>query len=126
MKRNLMKLTTLLFCLSLCVSLVAQEKKLDPKAYAGQWSFTVADGPYGYDKGVAKLFVEEGQLKGEFKLSEATLKVNSFAEKAEGYLCTVSVDGYPIDVLLTHREGKLTGRADDGSEYYPITFTRIE
>jgi len=126
MKRNLLKLTAFLFCLSFCTSLVAQEKKLNPKPFVGEWSFAVSDAPYGYEKGVAKLFLEEEQLKGEFNLGSSTLKVNTFTEKDEGYLCTVYVDGYPIDILLTHKEGKLSGRADDGSQYYAISFKKVE
>lgn len=126
MKKNLLKLTAFLFCLCFSVSLVAQEKKLNPAPFVGEWSFTVSDAPYGYDKGDAKLFLEEGKLKGEFKLSDATLKVNSFTEKADGFLCTVYVEGYPVDILLTHKDGKLSGRGDDGSQYYPITFKKKE
>lgn len=126
MKRILSKLTVFLFCLSFCTLVVAQDKKLNPAAYIGEWSFTVSDAPDGYDKGTTKLFLEEEQLKGEFKMGASTLKVNTFTEKPEGYLCTIYVDGYPIEILLTHKEGKLSGRADDGSQYYAISFEKIK
>lgn len=126
MKRELLKLTTLLFCLTLSLSLYAQDKKEIPAGYIGEWAFTVSDAPYGYEKGTAKLFSEEGMLKGEFKLAGSTMKVNSFTAKDNGYLCTVYVDGYPIDVTVSLKDKKLTGKADDGNQTYNITFTKAE
>lgn len=126
MKKKAIQTISFLFCLFLSFSTYAQEKKLNPALYAGNWSFTVADAPYGYDKGTAKLFMEEDALKGEFKLGEAMLKVNSFTEKEDGYSCTVNIDGYPIDIMIHYKDRKLTGRADDGYNYYTITFTKVK
>lgn len=126
MKRSLLKLTAFVFFLSFCVTVVAQEKKLDPKPIVGNWTFTVADVPYGYEKGTAKFSVEKELLKGEFTIEGSSKMAATFTAKAEGYLCTVYVDGYPIEILLTYKEGKLTGRADTGDEYFPISFTKVE
>lgn len=124
MERKFLKLTTLLFCLTLSFSLYAQDKKEIPAGYAGEWAFTVSDAPYGYEKGTATLLVEEGTLKGEFKLGGSTMKVNSFTAKDAGYMCTVYIDGYPVDVILSLKEGKLVGKANDGQSDYGITFSK--
>jgi hypothetical protein len=125
MKRNLFRLSTFLLCLSFCVLLAAQERKPDPSVFAGDWSFTVSGAPDGYEKGTAKFFLEENQLKGEFKLGDSTLRVNAFTEKPEGYICTVYIESYPFEILLTHAKGEFLGRADDGSQYYAISFKKM-
>lgn len=124
MKSNLSKLATLLFCMVLSISLFAQEKKQKITPYLGDWSFVVSDAPYGYDKGTARIFMEENNLKGEFKLAGSTMKVNSFTEKNDGYSCTVYIDGYPIDVTLVYKNNKLSGQADDGNQTYNIALKK--
>jgi len=124
MKKNLIKISSLLFCLMLTLSAFAQEKKNDPALYAGSWKFTVSNAPYGYENGTAEFRVEEGVLQGEFKMSGGTIKVNSFTEKDTGYSSKIYVEGYPIDVTLTYKDNKPVGKADDGYKDYAITFTK--
>lgn len=126
MERTQLKLTTLLFCLCLSLSLFAQEKKLDPTPFIGEWIFDVPDAPYGYEKGTGKLFLEEDVLKGEFQIGGSTMKVNSFIGKPDSYSGTVYIDGYPVIVTLSLKDGKVTGKADDGNTVYQTNFTRTK
>jgi len=112
--------------MSFCVTLFAQDKEKDLTKYAGEWTFKVADAPYGYENGTAVLQINEGKLTGEFKLSGSSMKVNSFKDDKDGYSCVVYVDGYPVDVKIFYKDNKLSGTADADDLLYPITFTRTK
>lgn len=126
MKQNILKVVFLSLCMLFSLSLSAQDTKPDPTKFVGEWIFSVPEAPYGYQDGTTTLQLSEGKLTGEFKLTGTTMKVNAFKELKDGYSCTITVDGYPVDIVLKWKDGTLTGTADADGDLLPIRFKRAE
>jgi len=124
--KRMIQLFLPLLMLSLFSLNLAAQNEAGIQQYAGNWSFTVQDAPYGYEGGTAVLKVIEGKLTGEFKLGEQTLKVNEFKSTETGYSTQITVDGYPVDIRLTFKDSKLQGTAEVDNMNMPISFIKAK
>lgn len=125
MKRNLVKATGAILCLLLSLSVYAQNKNVNAAKYAGDWTFTVSEAPYGYESGKATIQYVNGSLSGEFTLNGSKMKVDSFKESEDYFSGVVYVDGYPVNVKLYYKDNQITGTADTDGMIFPLTFKKV-
>ncbi|OAV75981.1 hypothetical protein Barb7_00345 [Bacteroidales bacterium Barb7] len=106
MVKNMLKMVGTLMCLMICLSVSAQEKKQDVTKYAGSWTFSAPEAPYGYQDGTVVLEAAgEGKLAGIFIVDNYAYKAE-FKETENGFAGSLDVDGYPTDIVLTLKDGK--------------------
>lgn len=122
MRTTLYKILCILLCALFTLAVYAQDK---PAGIVGEWNYTAAGAPSGYDTGVLKIKSENGKLTGEAVMSGQAVKINEIRKEGEAYKCTVYVDGYPVNVILRQKGDGLEGSSEVDGDVNPITFKRV-
>jgi len=82
------------------------------KPFIGEWIYEVSDAPYGYEKGSLIFTEKDGQTVCIIKLEAGVLAVSNLKIEKNKVTFTSLVDGNSINVELTRKKNKLTGKVD--------------
>ncbi len=114
----------LLFSLILMVSSAQLRAEVKNKSILGEWVYEVSDAPYGYEKGSLIFAEKDGQMTCTIKLEAGELAASDLKIENNKISFVTSVDGSPINVVLTHEKGKLTGKVDSPEGPKTITASK--
>lgn len=120
------KLTGLFLLIALILTFSNKTLRADEKSKAllGEWLYEVSEAPYGYDKGSLVFAEKEGQLTCTIKLEAGELPTTDLLVENEKVTFTTSVEGNPVNIVLTLENEKLSGLVDSPEGPKKITATK--
>jgi len=121
MNATLSKIGSTLLCVLFSVALYAQ----DNNSIAGEWAYSAAGAPEGYETGLLRLVQDGDQLTGEFVIGGETGKLYHLRKEDGIYKCIVYVLDYPVNITFSRKGDGLEGTSEAEGAVNPIAFKRV-
>jgi len=118
-------LYSFMFLLAISVFSVSQLRaEVKNKPLIGEWNYQVSDAPYGYEKGSLIFSEKSGQTVCVIKVEAGELVASDVKVVKKNISFTTMVEGNSINIALTRKKNKLTGKVDTPEG--PKTITAIK
>ena len=118
-------LYSFMFLLAISVFSVSQLRaEVKNKPLIGEWNYQVSDAPYGYEKGSLIFSEKSGQTVCVIKVEAGELVASDLKVVKKNISFTTMVEGNSINIALTRKKNKLTGKVDTPEG--PKTITAIK
>lgn len=106
-------LYSFMFLLAISVFSVSQlQAEVKNKPLIGEWIYEVSDAPYGYEKGSLIFSEKSGQTVCVIKVEAGELVASDLKVVKKNISFTTMVEGNSINIALTRKKNKLTGKVD--------------
>jgi len=110
MKKGMIK-NTMIAALILVFSVSALMAANTEKKLEGTWKYQAPDAPYEYSTGQLVFTQKDGKLEGIAKVNYGSMELEDLKVTGEKVSFTVYVEGEYVQISLTLKGDKLTGKA---------------